>query len=453
MSLHNNYWPFVLLMPVDVNERVVFLQTLFSSSTVFEILTLFDKTEELCQKDLVSILKHHSNKTIILVLKKLVRLGLLEETIKISHSERKRATRMKCYRLTELGKWYNVFLKNVKSLDRDTLRKLFEEIVLMFVDKVMSLRDDLGVKHSEIVDVLASNILRGAIMSRKIRVSREVVVFGSTAFDVYLGDEIMFFSGGSGANIAFNCAKLGLTTSFITRIPIDLLSLRTILELVDQGVDLSLSQLDPEAKTTVCAIRRWYTEDPEIVCSYDTSKPPVVTELNNNIISLCDEAKALYLGEGICRVFDELLNSIDRTNKVIVYRPSLESLKNYFNECKNILKYNPIFILNSKKFEILHNKGFDLPNDLFRLGVDRIIVTRGSKGVAVYTLEPKEVVEIPIKQRVNIVDTVGAGDVFTAVLLYQLLRGKNIVTASQNAAEVAAQSISVLGPRKIKLVG
>lgn len=450
MSLYNNYWPFVLLMPVDVSERVVFLQTLFSSSTVFEILTLFDKTEELCQKDLVSILKHHSNKTVISILKKLVRLGLLEEMIRIPHSGRKRIARMKCYRLTELGKWYNIFLKDVKSLDRDTLRKLFEEIVLMFVDKVMSLRDDLRVKHSEIVEVLVSNMLRSAIMNRKIRVPREVVVFGSMAFDVYLGGELMFFSGGSGANIAFNCTKLGLSTAFITRIPTDLLSLKHILELVDQGVDLSLSQLDPESRTTVCAISRWYTENPEIVCSYDASKPPVVTELNNNVISLCNEAKALYLGEGICRLFNELLNSIDRTNKVIVYRPSLESLKNYFSECKDILKYNPILLLNSKKLEILQDKGFDVPNDLFRLGVDKVIVTRGSKGVTIYTLEPREVLEIPIKQKVDIVDTVGAGDVFTSVLLYQLLRGKNIVTASQNAAEAAAQSISVLGPRKIR---
>ncbi|MEM1645463.1 MAG: carbohydrate kinase family protein [Ignisphaera sp.] len=448
MSLHN-YWPFILLMPSDIDKRVTFLQTLFSSPTIFEVLTLFDKTEEICQKDIVTILKHHSNKTVISVLKKLVRLGLLEEIQRVL-SSRNRVARMKCYRLTELGKWYNIFLKDVKTLDRNILRKLLEEITLLFVDKVMSLRDDLAMKHAEIINVLILNILKSVARNKKNRSSPEVVIFGSIAFDIYLEkDKLMFFSGGSGANTAFNCAKWGLSTTFITRIPVNMLGLKLVVELVDYGVDLSLSQVDPKAKATLCVIREWYTDDPEIVCNYDTINPPVITKLNNNIISLCNEVKAVYLGEGICSLFIELLNSIDRNNKIIIYRPSSESLKKYFNECKDVLKYNPILILNSKKYKILRDKGLDIPYDLFKLGVERIIVTKGSRGVSVYTFEPRETIDISVKQKVDVVDTVGAGDVFTATLLHQLLQGKNIITASQYAVEVATQSISILGPRKI----
>ncbi|MEM3980835.1 MAG: carbohydrate kinase family protein, partial [Ignisphaera sp.] len=65
------------------------------------------------------------------------------------------------------------------------------------------------------------------------------------------------------------------------------------------------------------------------------------------------------------------------------------------------------------------------------------------------TFEPRETIDISVKQKVDVVDTVGAGDVFTATLLHQLLQGKNIITASQYAVEVATQSISILGPRKI----
>lgn len=448
MSLQD-YWPFVLLMPSDIDERVLFLQTLFSSSTVFEILTIFDKTEEICQKDVMVILKHHSNKTVISVLKKLVRLGLLEEIQRVLRS-RNRVVKTKCYRLTELGKWYNVFLKDIKTLDRDTLRKLLEEITLVFVDKVMSLRDDLAMKYTEIIEFLILNILRSITVNKKAKSSPEVVVFGSIAFDIYLEeDKLMFFSGGSGANTATNCAKWGLSTAFITRIPVDALGLKLVVELIDHGVDLSLSQIDPKAKTSLCIIRRWYTEDPEIVCNYDVVNPPVITKLSNDIISFCNEAKAVYLGEGICSLFIKLLNSIDRANKIIVYRPSLESLKKYFNECKDILKYNPILILNSKKCEVLRDKGLDIPYDLFKLGAEKIIVTKGSRGVSIYTFEPRETIDIPVKQKVDVVDTIGAGDVFAATLLHQLLQGKNIVTASQYAVEVATKSISILGPRKI----
>ena len=77
-------WPFVLLMPSDVGKRVGFLQTLFSSPVAVEVLLLFDKDEELCQKELINILKNHSNKTVIAILKNLLILVYLESIRELS---------------------------------------------------------------------------------------------------------------------------------------------------------------------------------------------------------------------------------------------------------------------------------------------------------------------------------------------------------------------------------
>uniref|UniRef100_A0A7C2V9G5 Carbohydrate kinase PfkB domain-containing protein n=1 Tax=Ignisphaera aggregans TaxID=334771 RepID=A0A7C2V9G5_9CREN len=252
-----------------------------------------------------------------------------------------------------------------------------------------------------------------------------------------------------GQTVAVNCARLGLATSFATRVPGDLLGLGLVLELVDEGVDISLSRIDPDARTTVCIIKNWASEQPEYICGCSKEsggQPPVLTELSDDVVTLCSKARTIYLGEGVCRFYEELLGRIDTENKVVIYRPSFMSLELFWDECSKVLRHNPILLLNERKLGILQRKGVDFPGDLMGLGVDRIIVTKGSRGTTLYT--QGKVVDIPAEHRA-VVDTVGAGDVFSAALIYRLVKGDDIEAAARYATKLASQSISVLGPRKL----
>jgi len=75
MEERREFFPAILLMPVNLDDRVKLVSTLFSSPVIAEVLSLFKPGSELCQKDVIKYLSHRSNKTVISALKKLVSLS------------------------------------------------------------------------------------------------------------------------------------------------------------------------------------------------------------------------------------------------------------------------------------------------------------------------------------------------------------------------------------------
>jgi len=184
------------------------------------------------------------------------------------------------------------------------------------------------------------------------------------------------------------------------------------------GVDLSLAKLVRDLNTTICLVKHLNTYRPQISYLYSTEKPPVVIEIAPEIVNACREAKAIYLGEGIGKAFIELLRNLNRGSRVVVYRPSIHVFQydDAFNEFLTILSYDPILILNEDKVRILEGRGVKIPQDLYKHGVKNIIVTLGSQGAELYAAPNIEPKRFPAP-KTDVVDTVGAGDIFSAILI------------------------------------
>jgi DNA-binding PadR family transcriptional regulator len=137
MSYTEEFYPAVLFLPIRIGERVRFVTSLFSSPAVVEVLNLFELGKELCQRDIVKALSHRSNKTIIDALKKLVSLGLLSESVrKVERGDRR--VRVKCYNLTEIGRWYVALFRDPREFEPPALHKLLEELFAKFMEKFVS---------------------------------------------------------------------------------------------------------------------------------------------------------------------------------------------------------------------------------------------------------------------------------------------------------------------------
>lgn len=150
----DEYWPYIVIMPMDPSKRASYMLTLFSTSISLEVLNLFKWDEELCQKDIISTLRHHSNKTIINTLRKLVKLKLLNEEIKtIKYNNR--VARVKCYRLTDIGKWYNLLFKDPRTFDRETLRVNLIELITWFMNRLKTYDKEFNI---DIVKSICSSI-------------------------------------------------------------------------------------------------------------------------------------------------------------------------------------------------------------------------------------------------------------------------------------------------------
>jgi sugar/nucleoside kinase (ribokinase family) len=73
-----------------------------------------------------------------------------------------------------------------------------------------------------------------------------------------------------------------------------------------------------------------------------------------------------------------------------------------------------------------------------------ILQTNGAENVELYTLESRKCFTVP---KTNIVDTTGAGDIFAGSFLHFYEGSKNLEASIQQAIEIAAKSVSILGAR------
>lgn len=106
------------------------------------------------------------------------------------------------------------------------------------------------------------------------------------------------------------------------------------------------------------------------------------------------------------------------------------------------LRKASIFKINDEELVILRGL-FALEDDndkacrslLATYNLSHLILTAGSEYSSVYTKDQVSTIPTP---RVQVVDTVGAGDSFTGAFVYSLLTGKNIREAHEQAVKTAA---------------
>jgi len=132
-------------------------------------------------------------------------------------------------------------------------------------------------------------------------------------------------------------------------------------------------------------------------------------------------------GEGQCKIFDINLRQ-NFYNKEII--------ENSFNKC-NILKIN-----DEEMIAVSHMFGYqdiNLQDTCWKLitkyNLKMLILTCGTNGSYVFTPGEVSFLETPT---VDIVDTVGAGDSFTAAFCASILKGQSIHEAHKLAVDVSA---------------
>jgi len=132
-------------------------------------------------------------------------------------------------------------------------------------------------------------------------------------------------------------------------------------------------------------------------------------------------------GEGQCKIFDINLRQ-NFYNKEII--------ENSLNKC-NILKINDEeLVIITRMFGY---PGIDLQDTCWKLitkyNLKMLILTCGTNGSYVFTPGEVSFLETP---NVNVADTVGAGDSFTAAFCASIIKGKSVREAHKLAVEVSA---------------
>ena len=275
--------------------------------------------------------------------------------------------------------------------------------------------------------------------------ARRPVIFGEVLFDQFPDGSVVL--GGAPFNVAWHLQAFGQAPLFVSRVGDDPLGRRIRDAMLGWGMDTSALQLDSAHPTGTVTVT---FEDGEP--SYD-----IVAERAYDYIELAKlpplpRAGLLYHGSLALRhpVSRAACESLCTTYWSHVFvdvnlRPPWSD-PDYLLAQLHGARWAK---LNEDELATLVPAGDDLAARAAHLqaltGIERLVVTRGARGALVRSPNGELAQVAPSLEATRVVDTVGAGDSFTSVLLLGVLRGWPLDETLRRAQDFASAIVGVRG--------
>ena len=271
----------------------------------------------------------------------------------------------------------------------------------------------------------------------------QIIGLGEVLWDVFPSGAVF---GGAPANFACHIAGLGERAAMVSAVGDDRLGRGAIAALEARGVDSSHVRVDPHHPTGTVDVAIDSTGVASYLFAADTAWDhlawePTLDSLARSCAAVCFGTLAQRSGESrqtIRRFVEATTASSLRVFDV--------NLRQQFFDPETILKslsLATVLKLNAEEMPIVAaacgEKGTSLLGALQgirqRHGLQAAVLTLGAEGSIIVT--DREVSQLPAVA-VKVVDTVGAGDAFTAAVVVGLLRGLPLAVIHRHAASLAA---------------
>ncbi len=293
---------------------------------------------------------------------------------------------------------------------------------------------------------------RGDLMLDTYRFGHATRISPEAPVPVLMVDEVIHKIGGAG-NLALNLDALGLDVTLIAMVGEDDAGecLRELFR--EQAPKIKLKLHVEEKQPTTQKIRfiadgqQLLREDREAHFASDT----VSTKMLNDILVETTEALLIsdYDKGFVANSIAPIISLAKTYNTKIFIDPKKAEIDSYRGV--DVLKPNEL------EFSNLFNlKPADLedPNTIFerltKFGIEKLFVTRGSKGITYFDFKGKRSNTIPAVQT-SVFDVTGAGDTALAALVYAQLHGLSDDDSCQLANQASASVVSRIGTSVLSL--
>ena len=259
-----------------------------------------------------------------------------------------------------------------------------------------------------------------------------IIGIGDNVVDRYLHLNTMF-PGGNAVNVPVLARKLGARAAYIGIIGTDAPGELVKRSLMAEGVDISrLQQAEGENGAADVDL-----VDNDRIFVGGNSSTSVAKK-----ISLSPEdyefAKSFDLiHTSIYSFVEEFLPQMHKTGVPVSFDYSDEYTEDYIKSTIRYVDY-ALFSGGDKSLESIKQ----LQRNVVSAGAKIVLVTRGSLGAIVY--DGNDFYEEDVVQT-KVVDTMGAGDAFTARFLFGLFSGEGIQVSMREAAAFAAENCKHMG--------
>lgn len=251
--------------------------------------------------------------------------------------------------------------------------------------------------------------------------------------------------GGAPANVAFHAQQLGLSAATVTRVGCDELGDEICQFLKGQGLSLDLVQRDPIHGTGTVTVEpaatgTKYTFKPD--SAWDFLEPqPALLQAMRSATAVCFGTLAQR-----CPVSREAIHAClaaTSNDCLIIYDVNLRPPFFEREWIERSLHKARIAKLNDDEVRLLSDMlGANRPDNadfahwlMDQYSLELVCVTRGATGCLVVSGD--EIIDVP-GNPVQVVDTVGAGDSFTAALIQTRLAGWPLKRSAEFANRVGA---------------
>ena len=252
--------------------------------------------------------------------------------------------------------------------------------------------------------------------------------------------------GGAPANFGFHCMQLGADVRLLSRIGNDDLGREMIEFYRSLGLSTELIETDPTAPTGTVGVELSAEGQPQFTIHENVAWDKI--EVTDTAVRFAQSAGALYFGSLAARTETTLrtIQTLAAQTKSSALRVLDLNLRDPFvdrNTIDTMLGLANILKLNDEELPRIVAM-FDVPGNtpaqhidrfINRYGLKMLVLTCGSKGSRIF-IDGKE--HFCESRKVEVVDTVGAGDAFTAVVVVGLLSGWSIEAIHERASEIAA---------------
>ena len=254
-------------------------------------------------------------------------------------------------------------------------------------------------------------------------------------------------SGGSVANSIVGLSQLGNQVGFIGKVSDDDLGNKYEEGLKKENVQFFYSKKKEAIPTGTCLILITPDSERTMVTFLGTAGKINESDIDKNAVK---KSEILFL-EGYLwdegepkKAFEKAINN---SNKVAMSLSDLfcvERHKPHFLELvKN--KLDIIFANEQEIISLISAKNFDDVVNFSKKINKLTVITRGEKGAL--AVNKNEVVECSAKNKLNIKDLTGAGDLFAGGFLHGLVNNKSTKESLEIGTEMSSKVIQIIGAR------
>jgi 5-dehydro-2-deoxygluconokinase len=290
-----------------------------------------------------------------------------------------------------------------------------------------------------------------------IAIGRACIDLNSTEYNRPMEETMTFtkYVGGSPANIAIGCSKLGLKVGFIGKISDDQHGRFIEQYMRSSGVDTSNIVVDKEGHKTgltfteikspeECSILMYRQDVADLYLApsevhEDYVKKAKILLVSGTALSKSPSREAVLKAVSIAKKKDvKVVFELD-------YRPyswnSLDETSIYYSL---VAEQSDVVIGTRDEYDLMENlkegKNEDTISYLFKHSPELIVIKHGVEGSYAYT-KSGETFECEA-YRIKVLKTFGAGDAYASAFLYALINGKEIETALKYGSASAAIVVS-----------